>query len=437
MEKEQYAEILLDTGALKISPTEPFQYATDMLSPVYTNTRAIISFPEGRRQIVDGLVELVGDAVYKGGATLVVGAASSGISLATYLSYRLHLPMAYVREYAKTHGKGNQIEGTIKKGDKAILVADVLSGGTDITHSVKLLKSKGCEVLFCATISSNNLGKIEPFLKREKIPFASLTDIATIINVANVKHIITAREREDIEKWMSNPENWAKNRKAAIRKRKSRQRPHIAELLLKIGAITINTKKPYKYVSGIYSPIYTDNRLLMSHPDEWKGVMDACVDTIVEEIGLQNIDIIGGTATAGIPHAAYLSERLGLPMIYIKSKKDSAGKKEYIIEGVLPKNSRVLMMEDLISSGGSVIGSVDAVRKAGGIADHVLAIVTYQMKKSVENFKAKEVNVFTLTDVNTLLDVATKENYIKPAEKEIVIDWTKDTKGWGKKRGFE
>ncbi|MCK4327374.1 MAG: hypothetical protein KAW41_02755 [Candidatus Diapherotrites archaeon] len=437
MNKEDYAEVLLDIGAFSINPTEPFKYASGVLSPVWIHARRITYFPKERRMVINGLVENAMEAIRKKDVSVVVGAGHAGISLATYVAQYLHLPMAYVRDKAKGHGKGKQIEGIVPKGSKALIVSDILSTEGHVENAVDALEGASCEVAFCSAIHSNQMGIVEPFLKKKGIPYSVLTDLDTVVNVAFVKKTLTREGREEIRKWQKDSAAWAGKRKKQIKKRQERHKKRIAEILLGIKAVSINTKKPFRYVSGIYSPIYTDNRLLISYPDEWKEVIDSCVDIVVEEIGLQNVDIIGGTATAGIPHAAYLAERLGLPMVYIKSRKDEKGKKIFEVEGKIPRNAKVLMMEDLISTGGSVLGSVDGVRDAGGKVSHAIAIFTYKMEAGLKAFKEKRVEIFTLSDINTLLDVAEEKKLIEAEDKKAVIEWTKDTKGWGKKRGFE
>lgn len=436
MEKEEAAGILLDIGAVGINPANPFKYLSGLLSPIYTNCRILTYFPRERRLIINGLMEQIkSNGIAE--IDVVVGTASSGISLATYVSNRLKLPMAYVRTTAKEHGKGGQIEGILKKGSKALLVTDIISTGEDIPASVRAIKDAGGEVVFCVAIMNNNLGLIETLLRKEQVRFDSLTDLETLVNVAFVKKKISPQERTVILDWMKDPDGWDKTRRKKIDERMEENKKKIAGILLKINAVTLNTKKPYRYVSGMLSPIYTDNRLLMSYPNKWESVIDSFADIIVDKIGVQNVDVIAGTATAGISHAAYLAEKLGLPMVYIKSEKDESGTKRFMVEGRLKKGDRVIVLEDLISTGGSSLSAVRAVKDAGGKVDHCLAIFTYEMEKAETGFENEKVELTTLTNISTLIDVASKQGYIKPEEKTKVIEWTKDTAGWGKKMGFE
>jgi len=429
MEKEDVAGILLDINAVSLNPTNPFRYASGILSPIYTDCRVLTSYPKERKLIIDLLVKHIDEKIDRKNIDVIVGTAHSGISLATYLAQRLGLPMAYIRSSAKEHGKRKQIEGIFHKGSRALLISDIMSTEMDIPISVETIREAGGKVVYCLTIFSNNLGIVEKFLEKEEIKYHYLSDLKTLLLVASIKKKISDDESESVTKWMNNPENWNKIRKKEIEGKLKETKEKIAGILLKIKAVTLNLKEPYRYTSGILSPIYTDNRLLISYPKEWEEVIESMVYTIINKIGVQNIDIIAGTATAGISHAAYLAERLGLPMIYIKSSVDEHGKFTRI-EGHVERGDKVLVVEDLISTGGSSISSAQAIRDAGGIVENCLAIFTYELEKSKKAFKEGKINLTALTDFTTLVNVAIKNNYIKPNEKSIVLEWSKDPSGW-------
>src|SRR5690348_10645412 len=139
----------------------------------------------------------------------------------------------------------------------------------------------------------------------------------------------------------------------------------VAKILLSVGAVSINTKKPYRYVSGIFSPMYTDCRLLISHPKEWKRVVSAYASVLKNSSALNKNKVLSGTATAAIPHAAALAYALQMPMVYVRSAKKDHGKGNQI-EGTFPKKSKVLLIEDLISMGVSTQTNCEAIREAGG-----------------------------------------------------------------------
>ncbi len=207
-----------------------------------------------------------------------------------------------------------------------------------------------------------------------------------------------------------------------------------AKILLEIKAVTLKPEKPYRYASGILSPIYCDNRLLMFYVDEREQIINYFIQTIKQN-NLQ-FDIIAGTSTAGIPHAAWLAEKLKKPMIYIRSKAKEHGKANQV-EGKLEKGQKVLVIEDLISTGGSSVAAVEAAREAGGIVTDCLAIFTYEMQKAKDRFKQADCNVITLSNFSTLIRIAGENNYISTDSVKNVLEWSKDPAGWGKKMGFE
>ncbi len=204
----------------------------------------------------------------------------------------------------------------------------------------------------------------------------------------------------------------------------------IAEILLDIRAVTLRPSPPFRWVSGMVAPIYVDNRLIMSFPAERKTIV-SCMSKLVNNMGLDP-DVIAGVATSGIPWAAWLAADLGKPMIYVrKSAKDHG--KENLVEGKLEKGQRVLLVEDLISTGGSAISAIEAVREAGGILKDCMAIFTYGFKESVQNFDESGCRLITLSDFSTLVKVASEMGRIKEEDIQKVLEWSKDPKNWGKR----
>ncbi len=207
----------------------------------------------------------------------------------------------------------------------------------------------------------------------------------------------------------------------------------VAKILLDIKAISFNAKKPFRYSSGILSPVYTDCRLLMSYPKQRSRIRNLYAQIVQSE---GDFDVIAGTATAGIPHAAWIADKLKLPMIYVRGKAKDHGKGNQI-EGRLSKKQKVAVIEDLISTGESSAETVRAIRKEGAYSSHIFSIITYGMKKSKENFKAHNIKLISLTDFPAIVKVAKKIGYIKSKDKDIILQWAEDPVSWGKKMGFE
>jgi len=208
----------------------------------------------------------------------------------------------------------------------------------------------------------------------------------------------------------------------------------VAKILLEIKAITLNLEKPYRYVSGILSPIYCDNRILMSFPEAREKIRDFYIK-VIEENKL-DFEIIGGIATSGIPPAAWIADKLKKPMIYIRKAAKDYGK-ENLVEGKVEKDQTVLVIEDLCSTGGSSIAGVEGARSAGAVVDHCIAIFSYKLDKCEKGFKDANCTLHTLSDFPTLIQVASETGYITEEEKTKALEWFKNPDGWGKKMGYE
>ncbi|MBY7143697.1 orotate phosphoribosyltransferase [Virgibacillus sp. NKC19-3] len=194
----------------------------------------------------------------------------------------------------------------------------------------------------------------------------------------------------------------------------------LARELLAIKAVQINTTAYFTWTSGIKSPIYCDNRLSMSHPAVRNKISKAFMQMI--EKMEKKPDIIAGCATAGIPHAAWLADRLNLPMVYVRSKPKAHGK-ENQIEGMLTKGQKVLVIEDLISTGTSSIDATKALRYEGAEVIGVLAIFTYGLQKSIQQFSDAKLAFQTITGFDPLVDALTEDGKIKEKEKRELIAW--------------
>src|SRR5690625_4363236 len=194
----------------------------------------------------------------------------------------------------------------------------------------------------------------------------------------------------------------------------------IAKDLLDIKAVQINTDNYFTWTSGIKSPIYCDNRLTMSYPNVRKKIVQAFVEKI--EAMPVKPDVIAGCATAGIPHAAWLAAELNLPMVYVRSAPKGHGKGNQI-EGLIEEGQRVVLIEDLISTGGSVIESAQALQKSGAEVLHILAMFTYGLEKSKQQFSKEKLTFETITNYDELLNYLEDNNEITNVEKTELETW--------------
>jgi orotate phosphoribosyltransferase len=195
-----------------------------------------------------------------------------------------------------------------------------------------------------------------------------------------------------------------------------------ARILLRLGAVAINVQQPFVYASGITSPIYCDNRLLISHPDERERIVDALAREIAAALGPDNVDVVAGTATAGIPFAAWVADRLRKPLIYVRPNPKEHGRGRQI-EGRLESGRRVVVIEDLITTGGSSLQTVEAIRRAGGLVSHCFAIFTYGFEAARRAYQRQGVVAVALTGLSSLLDLAVAERYLDEQERQQVVAW--------------
>lgn len=187
----------------------------------------------------------------------------------------------------------------------------------------------------------------------------------------------------------------------------------IAKDLLSIQAVFFRPEEPFTWASGIKSPVYCDNRLTLTAPAVRNDVENALAETIRREYPA--VEVLMGTSTAGIAHAAIVGHIMGLPMGYVRSGSKDHGRQNQI-EGRLEKGQKVVVVEDLISTGGSVIEVVNVLREAGADVLGVVSIFTYGMKKGLERLAAAEVKNVSLTNFDVIAQVAAEEKYIKPED---------------------
>ena len=192
----------------------------------------------------------------------------------------------------------------------------------------------------------------------------------------------------------------------------------IAKDLLKIKAVFLSPDEPFTWASGIKSPIYCDNRLTLTAPEVRTDVEKSLAEVV--KTYYPEAEVLMGTSTAGIAHAAITAHLLDMPMGYVRSGAKDHGRQNQI-EGKLEKGDKVVVIEDLISTGGSVIEVVDALREAGAEVLGIASIFTYGMKKGLDRMAEANVKNISLTDFDTIVEVAAKENYIKEEDKERLI----------------
>lgn len=204
----------------------------------------------------------------------------------------------------------------------------------------------------------------------------------------------------------------------------------LALKLLQINAVVLRPNEPFVWASGWNSPIYCDNRLTLLYPDIRNSMADTFSAFIKETF--PKTEVITGTATAGIPHAAWVADRLNLPMAYVRSKAKSYGMGNQI-EGGVKKGQPTVVIEDLISTGGSVFSVIDALQFVGADVQGVCTIFTYDFEVSAKRFEELGVPFYSLLDYNVLIEVAVQNGYVKQSDLELLGQWRTSPDTWPKK----
>ena len=203
----------------------------------------------------------------------------------------------------------------------------------------------------------------------------------------------------------------------------------IAKDLLSIKAVFLSPDEPFTWASGIKSPIYCDNRLTLSYPEVRNDIEKGLAELVQENY--PDCEVLMGTSTAGIAHAALVADILNKPMGYVRGSNKSHGRQNRI-EGAVREGMKVVVVEDLISTGGSSIKAVDAAFNEGAKEVEVISIFSYEFDKAYKNFEEKNIKWESLSNFTALLSLAREEKYLTDEEAEIAASWNKNTDSWGK-----
>lgn len=201
----------------------------------------------------------------------------------------------------------------------------------------------------------------------------------------------------------------------------------IARDLLKIKAVYLKPEEPFTWASGIKSPIYTDNRVTLAYPETRTFIEDGFVEKIRAEF--PDVEVIAGTATAGIPHGAIIADKMNLPFAYIRSKPKDHGAGNQI-EGRVAPGQKMVVIEDLISTGGSVLDAIAAAKREGADVIGAAAIFTYELPKADKNFNEAGVKLVTLSNYTELIHLAEQEGYINAEGLALLKRFKEDQENW-------
>jgi orotate phosphoribosyltransferase len=310
-----------------------------------------------------------------------------------------------------------------------LLVADIICTGAEISHCVDAVRSSGGIVTYCQAVCDMQLEEGKRSLAELELSYHGLTKLSDLLIVGEIKKFVTESERRLVEDWQSAPANWDQRRRMGLDEAYRRIRRAVAETLVRTMAVQIRTDPPFVYSAGGKGPIYTDNRALLAHPHERGVIVEMMAELVVREIGIHNIDSIGAVATAGIPHASALADRLNLPLIIVHSAADEHGL-ERQIEGVLKKGTRVLLLEDLVNQGASTLSAARSLRDAGAVVKTCMAVFTYGLKAARERFAESGLSLVALTDLDSLLEIGVETASITSEQQRVVQKWAMNPQAW-------
>lgn len=201
----------------------------------------------------------------------------------------------------------------------------------------------------------------------------------------------------------------------------------IANYLLQIKAIKLETEKPFQWSSGIYSPIYCDNRIVLSFPKIRKLVCDCFVEIIKKKYN--DTELVAGVATGGIGMGMLIAEKLDLPFVYVRPQAKKHGRKNQI-EGLIKKNIKAIVIEDLISTGKSSLNAVDALKKEKVNVIGLISLFSYELEDAKKNISKSGLNYCSLSNFNDLIKIALSTNYIDTKQKEEIFKWRVNPQKW-------
>ncbi|MCS7082552.1 MAG: orotate phosphoribosyltransferase [Bacteroidetes bacterium] len=204
----------------------------------------------------------------------------------------------------------------------------------------------------------------------------------------------------------------------------------VAEGLLRLGAVTLRPEAPFRWTSGLWAPIYCDNRLLMADPPLRAFVADALAEAI--RTRYPEATLVAGTATAAVPHAAWVAERLQLPMVYVRTEPKGHGQGKQV-EGLLPAGARTVLIEDLLSTGRSSLRAIEALRREGAHPVAVAAIFAYGLPGTEERFRQADLPVLVLCTLRELVEVALREGELSSEQAALIWSWHQDPEAWSRR----
>jgi len=423
-------EMLFDKNLVIINPSHPVTLPSGIMTPIYLKCSDIMSYPFEQHKMMEALYSTIKNHLGEGGFDIVAG---TDIPLTTCVQQYFHVPMCYVRKEAKDHGLRLPIEGAeIRPGQRVVFVEDVFSTGESTAEAVKSITSAGGVVDLCAVICDFQINSASQNLSKLGVTVRGATTMDRIFDYGLSHNRISTLNQRHCQYWRHDPMNWTEMYKNKMLYSDEQISKEMARIILGIEAVTIHPDG-IRYASGTISPVYTNLRKLIGFPVQRERVAQLATAVIDKHIGFDNFDSVAGVPSAGEPLATDIATMLGIPLIRILKKPNFEGRQ---YEGNLRLGTRILLVEDLISTFGSAVEAIEPMRVNGAKVEHCIAIVDYQMKKSAENIKKCKVDVKVMTYFPVIIEEAALLNEEITSQKEMLLDWGTDHENWAKKHGI-
>ena len=408
---------LVSAEVIAVAPLTPSASAEDFPPLVRVFVDAVAKDVRLRREVVQSMIAKAQSLSVD--FDVIVGTSSS-LSLASLFAARTATPLCYVRLSAKRHGKSNRIEGALEEGHRALILADCLPKPDFLASLTEALREKGATAVACLCLYSRSPHEQAKLALEAELAIDSVVTTQDLLAQGSLPQ----PDKEVLREWAFEPERWATRNAERLEADRSRAQA-ISQILLDLRAVTLSPHKPYTFASGVLSPIYTDNRLLASHPERWRVVITAMAELVKTHIGLHRVDALAGVVTSGIPHAAYLSEVLDLPMSPISPNAQPGTPTLSHLRG-----KRVLVVEDLISTGASSLNVIRALRATGAVVADCLAIFNYGMQAACSSYDNDEVRLWQLASLSDLVTAAVASGLLDPQLAAIIHDWVDHPHSW-------
>jgi len=424
MDKNELIKTLAQIGSLKITSSKAFRVSHSSLAPIKLDVREVITFPDKREDIVQLLIEAI-SSKFDHNYDLLAGLSPVGIPFTYLVANKLKMPMIYVRDREINSIDGRySVEGITKEDDRIILFTNEVRSGRRILDAIKILKKRGAKIVGCVSLLDYGLCDKTKF-SEENIELISLFNIDDVLNLES----LTTEQKQSISEWRTDYDAWVVHQREKMENKIKQIKKDVIEVFINLGLVEFHISNPLKF-RQVYSPVIIDTKKLLSYPAERDFVFNAMLELLKEKINFDKVDLIVGEASSGIAPATWIAENLRKPMIYVHDDGDSMSD---IIEAKIKNNDHVLLVDDVIGTGGGTLNAIQRIEQLGGVVRNFASIVDYGLAHAKQLLRYENIVINSVITLSELLDAAEDQQLISEEDKQVVLDWIQDPFEWSKK----